>query len=321
MDAIATQLAQYGVPLVGLNVLLQQIGLPIPAVPTMMLAGALAVAGRIDFASAFAISVAASLVADLLWFWAGRRYGYPVLRFLCRISLSPDTCVRQTENIFERWGFFSVVVSKFVPGFATVAPPMAGALRMGGSSVAIASAASAALWVGAAMIFGALFAQQIESVLAWMASHVAVAAVVIGALAGAYVAIKAWQRWRITRFLASAMIGADELRALLDAEPKPFVIDVGSSLAHRARPHIAGAVLLDLDTIAHSDDFPGDRDIVLYCACPNEESARRGAQLLVRKGYRRVRPLAGGIDAWVAAGHPVEQSLPMTFVRPNPQAA
>ena len=164
LDAIATQRAQYGVPLVGLNVLLQQIGLPIPAVPTMMLAGALAVAGRIDFASAFAISVAASLVADLLWFWAGRRYGYHVLRFLCRISLSPDTCVRQTENIFERWGFFSVVVSKFGPGFATVAPPMAGALRMGVSSFALASAASAALWVGAAMIFGALFAQQIESV-------------------------------------------------------------------------------------------------------------------------------------------------------------
>ena len=189
------------------------------------------------------------------------------------------------------------------------------------SSFALASAASAALWVGAAMIAGAVFAQQIESVLAWTASHVAIAAIVIGALAGAYVAIKGWQRWRITRFLASAMIGVDELRALLDAEPKPFVIDVGSSLAHRARPHIAGAVLLDLDTIAHSDDFPGDRDIVLYCACPNEESARRGAQLLIRKGYRRVRPLAGGIDAWVAAGHPVEQSMPMTFVRPNPQAA
>ena len=317
MDAIAAQLAQYGVPLIGLNVLLQQIGLPIPAVPTMMLAGGLAVAGRIDFASAFAISVAASLVADLLWFWAGRRYGYPVLRFLCRISLSPDTCVRQTENIFERWGFFSVVVSKFVPGFATVAPPMAGALRMRLSSFALASAASAALWVGAAMIAGAVFAQQIQSVLAWTASHVAMAAVVIGALVCAYVVLKAWQRWRITRFLASAAIGVDELRAHLDVEPKPFVIDVGSSLAHGARPHIAGAVLLDLDTLARSDGFPDDRDIVLYCACPNEESARRGAQLLIRKGYRRVRPLAGGIDAWVAAGHPVEQSTPMTFVRPN----
>ena len=315
MDSIATQLAHYGVPLVGLNVLLQQLGLPIPAVPTMMLAGALAVAGRIDFAAAFAISVAASLFADLLWFWAGRRYGYPVLRFLCRISLSPDTCVRQTEGIFERWGFFSVVVSKFVPGFATVAPPIAGALKMRVTAFVGASTASAALWVGAAMIAGALFARQIDLALSWMEGHVAIAAFALGSVAGAYIVVKAIQRWRMSRFLASAMISVDELRERLAQDPRPFVIDVGSSLAHHARPHIPGAVLLDLDAIAHADDFPDDRDIVLYCACPNEESSRRGAQLLMQKGYRRVRPLVGGIDAWSAAGHPVEVALPLAFVQ------
>src|SRR6476659_2278899 len=173
MDSIASQLADYGVPLVGLNVLLQQLGLPIPAVPTMMLAGALAVAGCIDVTSAFVLSVVASLVADLLWFWAGRRYGYPVLRFLCRISLSPDTCVRQTEGIFERWGFFSVVVASLNTGFSTVAPPIAGALRMSIAAFAAASAASAALWVGAAMVVGVVFASQIEFVLAWIQSHLA----------------------------------------------------------------------------------------------------------------------------------------------------
>ena len=87
------------------------------------------------------------------------------------------------------------------------------------------------------------------------------------------------------------------------------------SLAHNARPHIPGAMMLDLDAIARSDDFPDDRDIVLYCSCPNEESARRGAQLLMRKGYRRVRPLVGGIDAWSAAGHPIEHGKTMMFVR------
>ena len=96
------------------------------------------------------------------------------------------------------------------------------------------------------------------------------------------------------------------MRERLDAEPRPFVIDVGSNLAHGARAHIPGAMLLDLDAVARADDLPDDRDIVLYCACPNEESARRAAQLLMRKGYRRVRPLVGGFDAWSAAGHPVE---------------
>lgn len=315
MDSIATQLAQYGVPLVGLNVLLQQIGLPIPAVPTMMIAGALAVAGRIDFLQAFAVSVMASLVADMLWFWAGRRYGYPVLRFLCRISLSPDTCVRQTEGIFERWGFFSVVVSKFVPGFATVAPPIAGALKMQTGAFVVASLASAALWVGAAMIAGVVFARQIDVALTWMASNFAVAAVVLAALVAAYAVLKAVQRWRMSRFLAASVISIGDLRERLAGDPRPFLIDVGSSLAHHARPHIPGAALLDLDAIARSNDFPDDRDIVVYCACPNEESARRAAQLLMRKGYRRVRPLLGGIDAWIAAGHPVESGVPLKFAK------
>lgn len=306
MESIASDLGRFGVPLVGLNVLLQQLGLPIPAVPTMMLAGALAMAGRIDLPAAFALAVAASLVADLLWFWAGRRYGYPVLRFLCRISLSPDTCVRQTEGIFERWGFYSVVVSKFVPGFATVAPPIAGALKMRIGAFALASAASAALWAGAAMLAGALFARQIDIALAWMRGHFGLAALAVAGALVVYAALKAWQRYRMVRLLAASMITVDELRARLAIEPPPLVLDVGSSLAHDARPHIPGAVLLDLDDIAQAQAFPRDRDIVLYCACPNEASARRGAQILLAKGYRRVRPLAGGIEAWTAAGHPVD---------------
>ncbi|MHB8494873.1 MAG: VTT domain-containing protein [Casimicrobiaceae bacterium] len=308
MDAITAQLIAHGVPLVGLNVLLQQLGLPIPAVPTMMIAGALAVAGKLDFAQAFAISVAASLIADLAWFWAGRRYGYPVLRGLCRISLSPDTCVRQTEGIFERWGFFSVVVSKFIPGFSTVAPPIAGALRMGTAAFIVASTGSAVLWVGAAMVVGAAFARQIDAALAWMESHVAAAALVLGALFAAYIAVKALQRFRMARFLAGAMISVDELREALAGESPPMVIDIGSKLSQAARGHIPGALLLDLDDLATRDDFPDDRDIVLYCECPNEASSRRAALLLIGKGLRRARPLLGGLGAWIETGNPVESS-------------
>jgi membrane protein DedA with SNARE-associated domain/rhodanese-related sulfurtransferase len=313
MDAIAGQLAQYGLPLVGFNVLLQQLGLPIPAVPTLMLAGALAASGRFDFASALTIAVLASLVADLAWFWAGRRYGYPVLRFLCRISLSPDTCVRQTEGIFERWGFYSVVVSKFVPGFSTVAPPIAGALGMNVRAFALASTTSALLWAGAAMAAGVIFARQIDAVVAWTSAHVALAGLAAMVIVAVYALVKVVQRYRTARFLAASMISVAELRERLAAEPRPFVIDVGSTLAHKARPHIPGAVLLDLDAIASVDDFPGDRDIVVYCACPNEEAARRAAALLVQKGFRRVRPLEGGIDAWTSAGYPIERALPIAF--------
>ncbi len=321
MDALSASLARYGVSLVGLNVFLQQMGLPIPAVPTMIVAGAMAAASRISAPGVFAISVAASVLADALWFWAGRRYGYKVLKFLCRVSLSPDTCVRQTEGIFERYGFFSVVVSKFVPGFSTVAPPMAGALRMSLGSFLGAALASAALWVGAAMAAGWLFSRQVDFVLAWMAANAALAAAIVGALLAAYVLYKAWQRWRLARFVVASRITVDELGELIDAKRPHHLVDVGSKLAHGHRPHIPGAVLLDLDEIdrsAHS--FPSDRDIVLYCACPNEESARRAAQILHARGFKRARPLAGGLDAWIASGRKVNQAS-ATIVVERPKKA
>jgi membrane protein DedA with SNARE-associated domain/rhodanese-related sulfurtransferase len=321
MDEILAQLQAHGSLIVGFNVLLQQLGLPIPAVPTMMVAGALAAVDRIDGLATYLLSVAASLVADLVWFWAGRKYGYSVLRFLCRVSLSPDTCVRQTEGIFERWGFYSVVLSKFVPGFATVAPPIAGALKMPIGAFVLASVASAGLWVGAAMGTGFIFARQIEVALSWMSDNAFLAGIAVGALVVAYVAFKAWQRWRLSRFVHAARISIDDLRELLDQEPRPFVVDVGSKLAHQSRPHIPGAKLLDLDSISRLDDWPTDRDIVVYCACPNEESAKRAAQILLSKGFKRARPLVGGIDGWIAAGHPVEHGVTATFVKPERVAA
>jgi len=74
--------------------------------------------------------------------------------------------------------------------------------------------------------------------------------------------------------------------------------------------------MLDLDDIAGRAEFPSDRDIVLYCACPNEASAKRAAQILLKKGFKRVRPLIGGLDGWIAAGHPVEHGVTATFVKP-----
>ena len=317
MEALLASLARYGVPFVGFNVLLQQLGLPIPAVPTMMVAGALAADARLSGTGVFAISVAASVVADLIWFWAGCRYGYPVLRFLCRVSLSPDACVRQTEGIFERYGFYSLIISKFIPGFSTVAPPVAGALKMGFSPFLFAALASAALWVGAAMGVGYLFRTEIEMGLQWMAHNAALAGMTIGGLLALYIAWKALQRWRMARFVHAARITVDELKARIAGERAPFLVDVGSRLAHQSRPHIVGAVLMDLDDIARDVAiFPRDREIVFYCACPTEASAKRAAQILMGKGFREVRPLIGGLDAWMAAGHPVNEGVKAAFTTP-----
>ena len=310
MDYLVAQLVHFGALFVGINVLVEQLGIPVPAVPTLVVAGALSGAGKLDPLAIFFAGVLASMLADHCWYFAGRRYGYQILKTLCRISLSPDTCVRETEGIFERWGFYSLVVSKFIPGFAAVGPPIAGALRMPLWRFTSATVASASLWVGVAMCAGWLFAAPVLALLAWTAAHGLLAGVLVGGSLGAYVAFKAWQRWRLAQFVHASRITVDELKERLADAERPFVVDVGSTLAHQSRPHIPGARLMDLDQIVReARTFPADRDIIFYCACPNEESSKRAAQILRTKGFRRVRPLVGGIDAWIAAGGVVEAEI------------
>src|ERR1700746_2105190 len=120
---LASALSQYGLAIVFGNVLIEQIGLPIPAIPTLMVAGAFAVEGRLSMAAVFAVALIACLIADVSWYVAGRVYGNRVMRMLCAISLTPDSCVSQTQERFQRWGVNALVIAKFVPGIALLAPP------------------------------------------------------------------------------------------------------------------------------------------------------------------------------------------------------
>ena len=145
-------LSHYGLSLVALNVLLNQIGLPVPVVPTLIVAGALAANGQLPFAGLFFLSVLACVLADCLWYWVGQKYGIRVLKTLCRVSLEPDSCVSETQGRFERWGVNSLLIAKFVPGLATIAPPLAGAMRIGWARFIALSTVAAMLWVGAGLL-------------------------------------------------------------------------------------------------------------------------------------------------------------------------
>src|SRR5436305_2890958 len=188
---------RYGVPLVFLNVFLEQIGAPIPAVPTLIIAGALARNGQMSSTYVMASAVTASLIADWIWFLLGRRYGYRILRTLCRISLSPDSCVRDTEARFERWGMKSLLFAKFVPGFSTVAPPLAGASRKRSTlAFLIYDGIGALLWAGAAVGTGRLFHRQIANVIGKLENLGWWAIAVVGFLLALFVLGRWWQRAR-----------------------------------------------------------------------------------------------------------------------------
>src|ERR1043166_7670227 len=198
MAKLIHYLVRCGVSLFFLNVFAEQIGAPVPAVPTLIVAGALARNGQMSSTHMILIaSVAASLIADWIWFLLGRHYGYRILRTLCRISLSPDSCVRDTEARFERWGLKSLLFAKFIPGFSTVAPPLAGAGKRG---------IAALLWAGLAVGTGRLFHRQIAEVMAWLEAMGGWALIAVGSALALFVFFKWWQRARFLKQLRIARV-------------------------------------------------------------------------------------------------------------------
>ena len=305
---LALLVGQYGLLIVGVNVLLDQIGLPVPAVPTLVVAGAVAANGNLALVPLFLLSVGACLAPDCGWYLVGQIYGIRVLKTLCRISLEPDSCVSQTQARFELWGVKSLVIAKFVPGLAIIAPPMAGAMRIGWVKFIALSAVGAALWSGSALAAGMLFSSQIDALLSHLDRIGVAAGLVIAGLLAAYIAFKWWERARFLAALRMARISVADLYELVQAGAAPIIVDVRSPTARTLEPRwIPGAIHVPIDAVGrHVRDLPRDRDIILYCTCPNEASAARVAKILLSHGFKKVRPLLGGLDAWIAAGHSVE---------------
>ena len=297
-------LEHYCVLIVFVAVLIDQLGIPIPAVPVLVVAGSLAANGRASAAALFAAAVVATLIADAVWFLIGRTYGMRVLKMLCRISLEPDSCVSQTQGRFERWGVNSIVIAKFIPGLGTIAPPLAGALQVSwlrfmGLSL-MASSLWAAVGLGAGMIF--------KGPIAELGRIGGMAAAGLGVALAIYIAYKWRERRRFLASLRMARISVDDLYALLTAKQDPLILDVRTHTARSLQPRwIPTAIHAPVEELEHwLKDYSREREIIVYCTCPNEASAAQVAKRLMNHGFKRVRPLHGGLDAWIDAGYPVE---------------
>ncbi len=303
---------RYGVGLVFVNVLALSLGLPVPAMPTLILVGA-GIALHADPAwpaliGVLAVSVSASLLGDTAWFYAGRRYGARTLQSLCRLSLSRDSCMKQTERVYGRFGIRVLAVAKFVPGLSMVAVPLSGAMQAGLPRFLRYDGLGAALWATAGLALGAIFARQVEGLLVALSQLGAGAVPLVLAGLALYIGHRWWRRRALFRMLESARIEPDALDALIRTGQAPAVLDIRAPGFRDIDPFvIPGAVFADERRLGEiTSRFPRDRRIVIYCACPDEVSAAWLARQLRLRGYTDVLPLRGGIDAWRAAGLPVE---------------
>ncbi|MGO4391914.1 VTT domain-containing protein [Variovorax sp. M-6] len=325
MNDFVALLASQGAALVFAATLATRLGAPVPAVPFLIVAGGLTVGGQVSFVAVVVAAVLGNILGDGVWFLAGRRWGYRVMRLLCRISLSADSCVKRSESILGRWGGLSLIAAKFVPGVSVVAPPMAGALGMSNLRFLSYETVAALIWTLGFLFVGRIFHAAIQDVLT-VISNIGLGALAIGVLALA--AFIGW-RYRQRRLAQQAddivHIQVEALREALAAGAGPTVIDVRTDEARaldaRAIPGAIGIGLKQLPKRLGA--FADGRELVVFCDCPDDASAIAAARVLMAAGLPRVRVLAGGLDAWAAmdaadesgAAEPMRVVVPLAVAR------
>ena len=293
-------LSQHGLAVVTAAVFAEQIGLPLPAMPFLIAAGALVGTGQMTLGLTVLAAVMAAMAGDQLWFELGRRRGRTVLNWLCRISLEPTSCVRRTEDFFARHGVRALIVAKFVPGLSTIAPPLAGIVGLSVLQYLLFNGVGTLLWVGTGIGLGIAFSDQLDEALS-MSLQIgpAVGLTVVAAVIG-YVIYKAVHRYQADYRVPR--ITARQVMDKLAAGEEPLIIDLRSLGAREERSVIPGALAIALKDLAgRQHELPRDRDVVLYCDCPHDASSVEGARRLRKLGFRRVWPLHGGVEAWHAA--------------------
>jgi membrane protein DedA with SNARE-associated domain/rhodanese-related sulfurtransferase len=307
MTELLQFVVRHGYTLVFAWVFVEQAGLPIPSAPLLLAAGALSGTHKMNLGMVVVFATLGSIASDTMWYELGRLKGVRVLQLICRISLEPDSCVRRSQVSFGRNGARVLLVAKFVPGVNAMAAPLSGVIRMGWRRFLLFDALGALLWVSAFTITGYTFSTDLERVAARAAYLGEWLLVLLLAAFAGYVLWKFYNRQKFLRKLKIARITPEELKEKMDSGEDVLVVDLRHALDFDANPEtIPGAVHVDAAELEEASDvIPRDREIVLFCACPNEVTAARLALLLRSKGITQIRPLSEGYEGWRKRGFPM----------------
>jgi membrane protein DedA with SNARE-associated domain/rhodanese-related sulfurtransferase len=297
----------FGTGAVFLSVLVTQLGVPVPAAPVLILAGTMAAGGEASYPNLLVAAVFATLLADSLWFMAGRLRGRKLLNALVRFSLSLDTTIRVARNVFERHGAPILTVAKFVPGLGLMSAPLLGTTSMEMRIFLLWDALGATLWAGVYLLGGAALHAEIARFAVFVRAN---GGTIFDVLAVAGLLFLAWRwvrRLQFRRWLATHRISPDQLDEMMKSAAPPIVFDARPhSVREKEAYRIPGARPLDLDS--HDEIAPElvAGPIVVYCVCPNEATAKRIVNQLRSKHIHHAHALKGGLDAWERRGYPVE---------------
>jgi membrane protein DedA with SNARE-associated domain/rhodanese-related sulfurtransferase len=314
---------KYAYLLIFLWVLVEQIGIPVPSIPILLTAGTLTATHRLHHTPVLLTVLAACMISDSIWYFLGLRYGNSVIKLLCRLSFEASTCVTKTEDYFGRRGPSTLVFSKFVPGLSTVAPPIAGQSGIPYWRFFLWDLAGSVLWAETFILAGRFFgdvAKKSTPFFSWLGHF---AFFIFIAMVLGFIAHRFWKQRQFLREVRQMRLEPSELKSMLDSAEKnettpPFIVDLRHPLDYLPDPRVLpGALRIGPNEIRqHSEIIPRDRDVILYCTCPSEETSAKVAMQLHKLGIYRVRPLRGGFDGWKEAGYPL-----VDYVEDEPSSA
>jgi membrane protein DedA with SNARE-associated domain len=270
METLDSFIRRYGYAAIFLGVMGEQFA-PVPGEPFLLAAGALAGTGRLEIGLTVTLALLGAVVGDVIWYELGRRGGHRVLRWLCRMSIEPDSCVRRSEDLLSRRGAGALLVAKFVPGLHSIAQPLAGALGMRRGPFFVFDVVGALFWVGLYVGLGYAFHDELTRAAVLARQLGTGAPVALSGAFAAYLAVKVVRRQWFLRQLRIARISPEELKAKLDHADPVFVVDLRHALDVRADPTgIPGALHMELSELEEREappaGIPRGREVVLYCS-------------------------------------------------------
>ena len=268
MEAALQFLQTYGYWLLFFTVMAEQLAIPIPASVVLLSMGALSGLGTFSFTASLALAALACVICDQIWYQLGKIRGHSILKLICRISLEPDSCVSSTKATFGKWGAWSLLFAKFVPGLSAIAAPMCGLTRMPLRKFMAADIAGSLIWPGTYLSLGYLFRNQLEDVAHWLARFGGWAGAVAALLVSAYIFSKFYERRRFLRGLRVARVLPEELRDMMNAGRGVAVIDLRDGLELEAGGgKIPGALWIPMPELeSRKHELPLDTELIVYCS-------------------------------------------------------
>jgi membrane protein DedA with SNARE-associated domain/rhodanese-related sulfurtransferase len=307
MNDLTSLVEHYGLALVFASAFIEQLGLPIPSYPVLLVAGAMSYVAGDSLLVIIAIGTAGVVLGDLLVYAAGARFGRRTLSVVCKLSLARDDCVRRTEDRFAHFGPWALLFVKFLPGFALVLILLSGFTRLALPLFLALDGAGALAYVTLPVVLGAIFRNAIDSALAAITQWGEYGTALVVVILLSYAIFRVVDRQLFIRQLRMARISVEELAGLIDTGQSPVIFDVRSAEARQREGVIPNSIGARADEISlAAAHYARDAEIIVYCSCPNEASAAVAARHLRRAGFKRIRPLLGGIEAWAKTGRPIQ---------------